>query len=205
MNKGYKSLNLFFSKSDFIGSYTDYEKMPVFDQPEICFLGRSNVGKSSIINSLSSKKNLAKTSQKPGLTKSINFFSINNKLIIADLPGYGFAKFSKKLQVRLFDLIYMYICYRKLLKVVFLLIDSKVGYMNSDLETINFLKKENINYNIVLTKIDKTRKNNLDFLRNEILEKKLHNPMYSNEIFLISSKKNEGIVNIQKRIYKLTK
>ena len=98
MTKGYKSLNSFFSKSNFIGSYIDFQQIPNFNLPEICFLGRSNVGKSSLINQLTKNKKLAKTSKTPGRTQSINLFSINDKIMFVDLPGYGFAKFSENLK-----------------------------------------------------------------------------------------------------------
>ena len=93
MTKGYKSLNSFFSKSNFIGSYIDFQQIPKFNLPEICFLGRSNVGKSSLINQLTKNKKLAKTSKTPGRTQSINLFLIYDKIMFVDLPGYGFAKF----------------------------------------------------------------------------------------------------------------
>ena len=94
----HKSLNIFFSNNKFIGSYLEYNKIPIFNKPEVCFIGRSNVGKSSLINRIAKNKKLAKTSKTPGRTQSINIFSINDKVILADLPGYGFANFSETLK-----------------------------------------------------------------------------------------------------------
>ena len=90
-----RSLNLFFSKNKFIGSFNTLEEAPYYTFPEYCFIGRSNVGKSSIINAITKSKKLAKTSKTPGRTQNINLFLINEKISIVDLPGYGYAKISK--------------------------------------------------------------------------------------------------------------
>ena len=95
MSNGSRSLNLFLSKNVFKGSFNSYTEMPNQHLPECCFIGRSNVGKSSIINAITKSKKLAKTSKTPGRTQNINLFLINDKINVIDLPGYGYAKLSK--------------------------------------------------------------------------------------------------------------
>ena len=138
MTNGSRTLNLFFSKNNFIGSFNEVSTIPNDHLPECCFLGRSNVGKSSIINAVTKSKKLAKTSKTPGRTQSANLFEINNKINIIDLPGYGFAKVSKVARENLMILIEEYIENRDTLDHVFLLIDSKVGIKNSDIMTLFF-------------------------------------------------------------------
>ena len=101
MTNGSRSLNIFFSNNRFIGSFNETKNIPNNHLPECCFIGRSNVGKSSIINAITKSKKLAKTSKTPGRTQTLNFFQINKSLNIIDLPGYGYAKVSKKLQEQL--------------------------------------------------------------------------------------------------------
>ena len=98
MSDGNRSLNLFFSKNNFLGSFNLIDQVPDNQLPECCFVGRSNVGKSSIINAITKSKKLAKTSKTPGRTQSINLFKINEKLNIVDLPGYGYARLSKNIR-----------------------------------------------------------------------------------------------------------
>ena len=105
MTKGSRSLNLFFSKYIFLGSFNEVEKLPNIKLPECCFVGRSNVGKSSIINAITKSKKLAKISKTPGRTQSANIFEINQKLNLVDLPGYGYAKLSAGLRDQLSSLI----------------------------------------------------------------------------------------------------
>ncbi len=112
MPDGSRSLNLFFSQNNFLGSFNDICKIPNADLPECCFVGRSNVGKSSIINAITKTKKLAKISKTPGRTQSINLFEINKAINIVDLPGYGYAKVSKNTRVQLSNLIESYISNR---------------------------------------------------------------------------------------------
>ena len=105
MPNGNRSLNLFFSKNNFLGSFNDIYKIPNADLPECCFVGRSNVGKSSIINAITKTKKLAKISKTPGRTQSVNLFEINKTVNIVDLPGYGYAKVSKNTREQLSNLI----------------------------------------------------------------------------------------------------
>lgn len=127
-------------------------------KPQIAFIGRSNVGKSTIINTLVKQKDLARTSSFPGRTQEINLFLINNSFYLVDLPGYGFARLSREARARLRDLIYWYLLdshYKQ--KKVVLIIDANVGVTDTDLETLEALEEQNKNIVIVANKVDKIK------------------------------------------------
>ena len=205
MLNGNRSLNLFFSQNNFLGSFNDIHKMPNANIPEFCFVGRSNVGKSSIINSITKTKKLAKISKTPGRTQSVNLFEINRTVNIVDLPGYGYAKVSKNTRDELSNLIESYISNRDNLIKIFILIDCKVGIKNSDIDIFDFVASSNKNFSIVLTKIDKC---STDFIKKQmgsivtLMKNYKKNFM---DIFASSSKKNNGILDIQKDIFNLSK
>lgn len=142
-------------KAVFVVSNTDYRKCPDSGLPEYAFIGRSNVGKSSLINMLAGNKGLAKTSVKPGKTQLINHFLINNEWYLVDLPGYGYAQTSKDSRGRWLKMINDYLLKRETLANVFVLVDSRIPPMKIDLEFINFLGTNGIPLTIVFTKIDK--------------------------------------------------
>ena len=204
MAKSNKNLNIFFSSHKFLGSFNSYQDIPYSEiKKECCFIGRSNVGKSSLLNAITKTKKLAKTSKTPGRTQSINVFEVNKKINIIDLPGYGFAKVSKVMRENLIVLIENYIEYRKELDHVFLLIDSKVGIKNSDIDMLDFLNNCSRNFSVILTKIDKISFNQADFQKNSILSlMKNYNKTFK-DIYLSETKKNNGINEIQKTIYGL--
>ena len=204
MAKSNKNLNIFFSSHKFLGSFNSYQDIPYSEiKKECCFIGRSNVGKSSLLNAITKTKKLAKTSKTPGRTQSINVFEVNKKINIIDLPGYGFAKVSKIMRENLIVLIENYIEYRKELDHVFLLIDSKVGIKNSDIDMLDFLNNCSRNFSVILTKIDKISFNQADFQKNSILSlMKNYNKTFI-DIYLSETKKNNGINEIQKTIYGL--
>ena len=141
--------------SAFTVSSPTVSKCPVDDKPEFAFIGRSNVGKSSLINMLCNKKGLAKTSATPGKTLLINHFIINNEWYLVDLPGYGFAKRSKSVQQQLEQMISSYILQRKQLVNVFVLIDVRHEQQKIDREFIDWLGISGIPFSIVFTKADK--------------------------------------------------
>ena len=205
MPNGSRSLKLFFSKNNFLGSFSDIYNMPSTNLPECCFIGRSNVGKSSIINSITKTKKLAKTSKTPGRTQSVNLFEINKIINIVDLPGYGYARVSKNTREQLSNLIESYISNRDNLIKIFILIDCKVGIKNSDIDIFDFVASSNKNFSIVLTKIDKC---STDFIKKQmgsivtLMKNYKKNFM---DIFASSSKKNNGILDIQKDIFNLSK
>ena len=155
MNDGKRSLNLFFSKNNFIGSFNAVDLIPNNNVPECCFVGRSNVGKSTIINAITKSKKLAKTSKTPGRTQSINLFKINDIINIADMPGYGYAKISKIKREELSNLIETYIVNRNNLLQVFVLIDCKVGVKDVDIDIFDSISTADKKFSIILTKSDK--------------------------------------------------
>ncbi len=139
----------------FVVSNSDYRKCPSTGLPEYAFIGRSNVGKSSLINMLTRNKGLAKTSVRPGKTQLINHFLVNNKWYIVDLPGYGFARVSKSSRSAWQKMISDYFLHRETLVNTFVLIDSRIPPQQIDLEFINFLGSNGVPLAIVFTKVDK--------------------------------------------------
>ena len=142
-------------KAEFTLSAPMVSMCPQDNKPEYAFIGRSNVGKSSLINMLTNNKKLAKTSATPGKTLLINHFIINNEWYLVDLPGYGFAKRSKKEIAKLDQMINGYILQRQQLVNVFLLVDVRLEPQNVDLDFINFLGTSSVPFAIVFTKADK--------------------------------------------------
>jgi GTP-binding protein len=142
----------------FSQSNTDYRKCIVTDKPEYAFIGRSNVGKSSLINRLTNQKGLAKTSQTPGKTKLINHFLINNAWYLVDLPGYGFAKISKTEREKFEPMIYHYLKERQNLICTFVLIDCRLAPQAVDLAFMQKLGAEDIPFMMIFTKADKLSK-----------------------------------------------
>ena len=141
----------------FVISNTDIKKCPKADMPEYAFIGRSNVGKSSLINMLTGRKSLAKISGKPGKTRLINHFLINNKWYLVDLPGYGFAKTGKTQRMKWEKFINEYLLKRENLLNVFVLIDSRHEAQQIDLNFMGFLGEHGVPFSIVFTKLDKLR------------------------------------------------
>lgn len=142
----------------FLISNTDHEKCPASNKPEFAFIGRSNVGKSSLINMLTNNKKLAKISGTPGKTQLINHFDIDGKWYMVDLPGYGFAKVSKSLKADWDKMIKGYLTSRENLVAVFVLIDSRLDPQNPDLEFLTWCGKNEVPIVIIFTKADKQSK-----------------------------------------------
>jgi len=143
------------TKAEYVISNTDFKKCPETNLPEFAFIGRSNVGKSSLINMLTNHRGLAKTSATPGKTLLINHFKINDNWWIVDLPGYGYAKIGKEATARLQKLIKGYILGREQLTCLMLLIDSRHAPMKVDLDFIQMLGENGVPFAIVFTKLDK--------------------------------------------------
>ncbi len=146
----------------FISSFTELAKLPKDDKPELAFIGRSNVGKSSLINMLTGQKKLAKTSGQPGKTQTINHFLINEFWYLVDLPGYGFAKVSKVMREKWQEMIRQYLLKRESLYCVFVLVDSRLDPQKNDLEFITWLGENGIPLAIVFTKCDKLSINKIN-------------------------------------------
>ena len=148
-----------FTDVSFLISVFDLKQLPIPDMPEIAFAGRSNVGKSSLINRLIKRKNLVKTSGKPGKTQSLNFFLLDNSLYLVDLPGYGYAKVSKKVQASWQTLITGYLESRKNLKCVIVIIDLRHAMKIVDLQLVDWLRSRGVPFLLVYTKADKLSAN----------------------------------------------
>ena len=148
-------------KAEFVSSVADVRKCPPPDKPEFAFIGRSNVGKSSLLNMLTSRKNLAKTSNKPGKTQTINHFIINDHWYLVDLPGYGYASVSKEKRAGFGKIIETYVLKRENLNCLFILVDSRLEPQKIDLEFIQWAGEKEIPLCLVFTKADKLTRNQL--------------------------------------------
>lgn len=175
----------------FVNSYISYKTMVCNEYNEFAFIGRSNVGKSSLINLLLNTKNLSKVSSQPGKTQTINQYLYDN-LSIVDLPGYGWAKVPKSIKDKWEPMIYDYLRYRENLKMIFLLLDSRLDIQKNDIKMLNFLNDNNLGFSIILTKIDKIGTTILDQNAHNIIDQinKIVNQDY--ELFTTSSEKRIG-------------
>ncbi len=185
-------------KSEFIASSPTVKNCPNEFIPEYAFIGRSNVGKSSLINSICQKKKLAKVSGTPGKTKLINHFKINDSWYLTDLPGYGFANVSKTVKKNIDKLITDYFLHRKQVKLIFLIIDIRHKPLDIDLSFMLWLNNQGKRFSIIFSKCDKTKEG--AFMAKDYIQKiknKLNdNPKY----FITSSKKKEGVDKVLKYI-----
>jgi len=143
---------------EFIKSAVKPSQYPEYDFPEIAFAGRSNVGKSSLINTLIQRKNMVKTSSKPGCTQLINFFLVNDNLSFVDLPGYGYAKVSKKIRSQWQPMVNLYLSQRQSLLGLILLIDIRRDPGKEELDMIDWMESHEMPYLVILTKSDKLSK-----------------------------------------------
>ena len=178
--------------AEFIISNTDYLKCPDSRLPEYAFIGRSNVGKSSLINMLCNRKDLAMTSSKPGKTLLINHFLINESWYIVDLPGYGFSKTNKKTQGNIYRMITDYILKREQLVCMFVLVDSRHKAQQIDLDFLEFLGENDIPFAIVFTKTDKSTQTEVEYTVREYKETLLMTWEKLPPIFMTSSEKGRG-------------
>jgi GTP-binding protein len=156
-----RALELFKAPADFVLGVADVGGLPPGDRVEIAFAGRSNVGKSSLLNALLSRRSLARVSNTPGRTRELNYFSVGESLYVVDMPGYGYAKAPKALVAGWTQLIHDYLRGRPQLKRVMLLIDSRHGLKSSDREIMTMLDKAAVSYQAVLTKADKPKSGDL--------------------------------------------
>jgi len=148
---------LFAGPCDFVWGATSAENLPPERLTEVAFVGRSNAGKSSLVNALTGRKSLARVSQTPGATRQINFFNLAERLMLVDLPGYGFAKRSKTESEAWQEMIFAYLRRRSHLRRVALLIDSRRGVMDSDIQVMDLLDRAAVSYGLVLTKSDELK------------------------------------------------
>lgn len=178
--------------AEYLMSNTDYKKCPNNDIIEFAFIGRSNVGKSSLINMLTNNKSLAKISSKPGKTQKINHFLINKLWYLVDLPGYGFAKISKSMREAFSKMNNDYIILRPNLACLFVLIDSRIPAQKIDLDYMEWLGSNSVPFSIIFTKIDKLGVNVLNDNIKAYEEELLKTWETLPKIFLSSAEKGNG-------------
>lgn len=191
---------LFAQGCEFLRGVASLADLPDFGQPEVSFAGRSNVGKSSLINALTGRTTLARVSHTPGRTQQLNYFSLGNRLILVDMPGYGYAKASKAAIAQWNELIQLYLKGRPTLSRVYVLIDSRHGLKENDLEMMRMLDVAAVSYRIVLTKVDKVSATLLGQLQKDIEDKIKTHPAAFPKISLTSTVKKLGIAELRAEI-----
>ena len=194
---GEAARKLFAGPCDFIWGAASAQNLPPETLDEVAFVGRSNAGKSSLINALTGRKSLARVSQTPGATRQINFFNLGNRLMLVDLPGYGFAKRSKSEAELWQEMIFAYLRRRARLRRVALLIDARRGVMESDREVMALLDQAAVSYGLVLTKADELKANErAQVLDNAAAEARRHTAALA-EIQLTSALAGDGIAALR--------
>ena len=188
---------MFAGPVDFVKGVVAMSGLPPADRVEVCFAGRSNVGKSSLINALTGRKNLARASNTPGRTQEINFFSLGEARYVVDLPGYGFAEAPVTTVRKWQELLKQYLQGRQTLRRAFVLIDSRHGVKSVDEEIMTLLDKSAVTFQVVMTKMDKLarpeREKNLDQTRAALAK----HPAAYPEIVMTSSEKGDGIETLR--------
>ncbi|HLU94404.1 MAG TPA: ribosome biogenesis GTP-binding protein YihA/YsxC [Membranihabitans sp.] len=184
-------------------SYHKVEQAPIADRPEFAFIGRSNVGKSSLINRMFGRKELAYVSKQPGKTQSINYYKVEEKCYIVDLPGFGYARQSRKQRSGWDQMVRNYFLERNTLTCVFVLIDSNIPLQKIDREFINWLGENEIPFALIFTKSDKSKsqflEKNIDGIRQALLEEWEFLP----PDFVTSSANGAGIEKVLEYLFNL--
>lgn len=188
---------LFAGPVDFVKGVVAMSGLPPADRIEVCFAGRSNVGKSSLINALTGRKNLARASNTPGRTQEINYFGLGDSSYLVDLPGYGYAEAPVATVQKWQALLKQYLQGRQTLRRAFVLIDSRHGVMKVDDEIMTLLDRSAVTFQVVMTKMDKLsrpeREKNLDQVRAALSK----HPAAYPEIVMTSSEKGDGIETLR--------
>lgn len=196
-----KHANTLFSRPCvFIAGVQTSPNFPPSTLPEIAFIGRSNVGKSSLINAITRRKSLARVSRTPGRTQQINFFSIDERIILTDLPGYGYAKLSHQTTSILSNLVHDYFKKRSPLVRTMLLIDARHGLKPTDQDMMSFLDREGLSYQLVFTKCDAPKKTELDALLEHTRSLTSTHPAMLDHIISSSTRTKTGIDMLQEII-----
>lgn len=187
---------LFKNSCTFVAGASTPERIPQYPFPEIAFWGRSNVGKSSLLNALIGS-GIARTSNTPGRTQQLNFFNLGDRLILVDMPGYGFANVPLKMKQQWEQLISQYLTSRDQLKRIFVLIDARHGFKKNDAEIMNFLDEIGCIYQIVVTKTDKIPLPAHTALKTELEAALQSHPAARPEVLLTSAERKVGIFELQ--------
>lgn len=190
---------------EFIGSFPSFQKIPESRMPEICFWGRSNVGKSSLINAICQRKDLARVSGTPGKTQAFVQYKIDSRWFLMDLPGYGYARVSKKLKTHWTYEFPRYLTGRQNMCLLLLLIDSSVDPQPIDLSTMQFLGEHQVPFYIVLTKIDRCTKLQLSRFKQNLSQKMLEQWDSIPPIFDVSAKSGQGKLELLTNIEQVLK
>ncbi|MDY4885361.1 MAG: ribosome biogenesis GTP-binding protein YihA/YsxC [Alphaproteobacteria bacterium] len=194
---------LFCEPCTFVLGAAELHQLPDGNMPEVAFIGRSNVGKSSLINALFHRNNLAKTSSTPGRTQQLNYFNLNNKLYLVDLPGYGFAKAPTNVVKKWHEVIFTYLQGRPNLRKVFLLADSNLGIKKSDSEMMDMLDKAAVPYQVIFTKCDRISNKELYETMDEVALLLKKHAAAHNVIIYTSASKKIGLENVRAEIANL--
>jgi GTP-binding protein len=188
---------LFAGEVDFLKGVVAMDGLPPDDRTEVCFAGRSNVGKSSLINALTGRKALARASNTPGRTQEINFFTLGDERYLVDLPGYGFANAPVAVVEKWQRLLKQYLSGRASLRRAFVLIDSRHGVKAVDEEIMALLDRSAVTFQAVLTKSDKIRDKEREKVLDQVREKLSKHPAAYPELVLTSSEKGDGIATLR--------
>jgi GTP-binding protein len=191
---------LFAGPCDFIWGSSRIDNLPPQSHKEVAFVGRSNVGKSSLINALTGRKTVARVSQTPGRTQQINFFNLGGKLILVDLPGYGYAKASRSLAMEWQTLAFTYMSGRATLARVALLIDARRGIMASDLAVMELLDRAAVSYELVLTKTDEEEPAQVETVRMAVAAEARRHTAALAEMAATSARTRAGIDELQSQL-----
>lgn len=188
---------LFAGETNFLKGVVAMNGLPPADRIEVCFAGRSNVGKSSLINAVTGRKALARTSNTPGRTQEINFFTLQDAHYLVDLPGYGFAEAPVSVVEKWQRLLKAYLSGRQTLRRAFVLIDARHGIKKVDQDILTLLDKSAVTFQVVLTKIDKIKPNAHDALMKQVSGALSKHPAAFPEVILTSSEKGTGIAALR--------
>ena len=180
-------------------------QLPPEKLPEICFAGRSNVGKSSLINAILGRHGVARTSNTPGRTQQLNFFNIKDRLVFCDQPGYGYAKAPVSEVRKWQDVIFSYLRGRPQLRRAFVLIDGRHGIKNTDRPIMEMMDKAAMSYQIIVTKADKVKKTDLEKTMKAIETELVKHPAAHPQVLLTSSEKGQGIAEVRATIGRLVR
>ncbi|MFZ5709025.1 MAG: ribosome biogenesis GTP-binding protein YihA/YsxC [Pseudomonadota bacterium] len=182
---------------EFLKGVVAMEGLPLPDRPEVCFAGRSNVGKSSLINALTGRRNLARASNTPGRTQEINYFDAGGRVYLVDLPGYGFAEAPKATVEQWQRLLKAYLAGRQTLRRAFLLIDMRHGVKTADEEILTLLDRSAVPFQAVLTKSDKVSQKGREATLSQVRAALARHPASYPELVVTSSEKGEGIATLR--------